>query len=122
MKIAIKSGTNSTPVIAVLVAALAAAAGAGSAIAAQPDDALTKKVAYGDLDLESAQGAKALYARIRSAARGVCAPFESRELSRLPAWQACVDNAVESAVARINKPLVSALHSQSVSRSSGNKS
>jgi UrcA family protein len=106
----------------IIATTLMAFAAGASALAAQPADRLTKRVTYGDLNLESPEGAKALYSRLRYAAREVCSPFESKELSRRDMWQACVSGALESAVAKINKPLVSALHNQSTSRPSNDKS
>ena len=110
MTTAIKTQFNSASVLAAAFVALVCAAGTGKALAAQPDDVLTKKVAYGDLNLESAQGAKVLYVRLRAASHEVCAPLESIELSRQVAWHECVNNAMDSAVAKIDKPMVSALH------------
>jgi UrcA family protein len=100
--------------------AIAYAAGGGSALAQQPTEPETKKVTFGDLDVDSPEGAKALYTRLRSAALQVCSPLESRELSRMIAWQTCVSSALSSAVAQINKPKVTALHIQSTSRPAGN--
>jgi UrcA family protein len=118
MKSAIKTQSKSTAfILAATVVALACAASAGRALADQPGEALSKKVTYGDLDLESQQGAKALYARLRFAAREVCVPFESIELSRQRVWRNCVDNALDSAVAQVNKTRVTALHNQTVNHS-----
>jgi UrcA family protein len=104
-----------------LVMVAAVASSPGQTLAAEAADRLTKKVTYGDLNLESQEGAKVLYSRLQFAAREVCAPFESRELSRQRAWRTCFNEAVESAVAKVNKPLVSALHNQGATRSN-NKS
>jgi UrcA family protein len=109
-------------IVSIIATTLVVFAAASSALAAEPSDRLTKKVTYGDLNLESPEGAKALYARLRFAAREVCSPLEGRELSHGSAWKVCVNDAMESAVAKINKPLVSALHNQSVGRSSNDKS
>ena len=83
---------------------------------AQSAQVLTKTVRYDVRSLSTESGARILYTRVRSAAREVCTPFESRELSRRSIWQSCVDNAVASAVLKINSPLVSALHNQSSGR------
>jgi UrcA family protein len=87
-------------------------AGAGTAGAADGVDRLNKTVAYGDLDIDTAAGAKILYARIRSAAGEVCAPFEGDELARKVRWHSCYDHAVETAVADVNKPSLTALHGE----------
>jgi UrcA family protein len=109
-------------IASIIATTLVVFAAASSALAAQPADRLTKRVTYGDLNLESPEGAKALYSRLRSAAQEVCSPFDSKELSHRGAWRACVDGALEAAVAKIDKPLVSALHNQSAGRSSNGKS
>jgi UrcA family protein len=123
MQITIRNQCKSVaPIIYTILVALAAASSIGRTLAAEPVDRLTKRVTYGDLNLESQEGAKVLYARLRSAAREVCSPLESRELSHRSSWQACVNGALESAVVKINKPMVSALHNQSAGRSSNDKS
>jgi UrcA family protein len=123
MQITIRNERRSVAsILATTLVVLAAASSIGQTLAAQPVDRLTKRVTYGDLNLESQEGAKVLYARLRFAAREVCSPLEGRELSRRSAWNACINDALESAVAKINKPLVSALHNQGAGRSSNDKS
>jgi UrcA family protein len=95
---------------------LGLAAGAGTAVAADGDQ-LSKTVAYGDLNLDTAVGANVLYARIRTAAREVCAPFEGRELARKVRWDSCFDHAVQSAVAQVDKPSLTALYSDKIKAS-----
>jgi UrcA family protein len=85
--------------------------------AAELSQPLTRIVAYGDLNLDSAQGAQVLYARLRTAARSVCAPLEGRDLGQQRHWHHCFDHAVDAAVAEVNKTTVSALHNQMVNRS-----
>ena len=113
MKIA--SNNRSNVLVNVLAASLillgGAHAGAG-AQAAQPESPLTKKVVYGDLNLETETGAKILYSRLRHAAQDVCSPFEGRDPSRQVQWRTCYDQAVTAAVARVNNSRVTALHNQ----------
>jgi UrcA family protein len=78
--------------------------------AGQPDP-LTTVVAYEDLNVDTTAGAKALYSRLRAAAKEVCAPLEGRHLRR-SLWQGCFDNAVTAAVVQVNKTRVTALHNQ----------
>jgi UrcA family protein len=111
MKTIIKSMTS---VIASSVVTLGCMGFATSSQAAEPGEALTKIVAYGDLNLDSDQGAKVLYARLRTAARSVCSPFESRELTAELIWQTCFDHAVSAAVTQINKNKVTALHNRTI--------
>jgi len=90
---------------------LACAASSGRAVA-QSEEFLTKAVVYGDLNLDSDQGVKVLYARLQYAAHYVCSPLESRELGRKTAWQTSVNNALASAVTQVNNPRVTAFHNQ----------
>lgn len=83
-----------------------------SAVAADGPVPLTRTVDYGDLNLDSERGAKILYARLQEAAEDVCTPFEGRDLDRKARWQACFDQALTAAVARVNKSRVTALHNQ----------
>jgi UrcA family protein len=80
------------------------AAGAGAAHAQDSSHAiaLTKMVAYSDLDLESMQGARILYARLRNAATRVCMPQRSHDLAD-DGFPACYDSAMADAVRKINK-------------------
>jgi UrcA family protein len=120
MKVATNARSATLPsMIAAALVAIACAANAGTAQASEPGQPpLTKKVAYGDLNLNNEQDAKVLYHRLRFAAREVCTPFESGELDLRRIWQTCVDHAVASAVAQINRPMVTIVHNRSVNRSS----
>jgi UrcA family protein len=89
--------------------ALAAQAGEpGTAPAEKHDDVVVR---YADLDLTSAEGAKALYARLSSAAERACgkAP-NSRELKARSQYKACFDRTLEKAVGKVGNPSVQALH------------
>ena len=78
--------------------------------AAESSQGLQEIVAYGDLNLDSEQGAKVLYSRLRHAAQDVCAPFEGRELTQKQEWRDCYDKALATAVVKVNKTMVTALH------------
>jgi UrcA family protein len=118
MKTAIKTQMNSTAsMLAAGLFALICAASGGKALATEPSQPLTKIVHYGDLNLDSEQGAKVLYARLRGAARDVCIPLENLGMTHRHLWKTCFDNAVANAVGQINKTTVSALHIQTVNRS-----
>jgi UrcA family protein len=82
--------------------------------AAEPAQFYSTVVSYGDLNLDSEQGAKVLYARIRSAAGSVCSSLESRNLTEKKLWQGCFDNAVANAVGQVNNVRVTALHNQMI--------
>jgi UrcA family protein len=117
MNTAIKTRLNSmTSMLATGLFTLICAA-SGGALAAEPPESLTKIVHYGDLNLDSKQGAEALYARLRSAAKEVCSPLQSIEMSRQHEWKNCFNNALANAVGQVDKTTVSALHVQAVNRS-----
>jgi UrcA family protein len=88
---------------------LSGAALGGTALAREPSStatitsSVTYPVGYGDLDVATAKGAKTLYLRIRYAAETLCehaATWGKKE------GQACVNKAVNDAVARVNAPLL----------------
>jgi UrcA family protein len=82
MKTAIKTQSMfSASVVAASFLAFGGAAMGGRAQAGEQTS--TTIVRYGDLNLDSEQGAKVLYARIRSAAGSVCSSLEGRDLRDL---------------------------------------
>jgi UrcA family protein len=116
MKTAIK--TQSISAASILAAGFIALSGAATVVpaqAAEPAQSHTKIVRYGDLNLDTEQGAKVLYTRIRGAAGNVCSWLDGRNLSEKTLRQACFDKAVASAVEQVNKARVTALHNQIVS-------
>ena len=119
MKIAANAQFSALPsmIVAALVA-LVCAAGAEMTQASEPGEPLTKKVVYGDLNLNTEQGAKTLYNRLRGAAEEVCAPFKDVGLARRAVWKNCVNHAVTVAVEQVDRPMVTAVHNRSVNRSS----
>jgi UrcA family protein len=64
-------------------------------------------VGYSDLDISTKKGAKTLYLRIRFAAETLC---ESAATWGKKEGQACVNKAVDDAVVRLNRPLLSQYH------------
>ena len=102
---------------AAMLAACLLAGTSGVALAASPqDDVPSMVVAYGDLDLSTAEGTRTLYKRISTAARQVC-PFEdSRDLARLALSHACREQAIARAVHDVNSPRLAALHADRVKR------
>lgn len=118
MKIATNAQFAARPsMIAAALMAIICAASAYTTQASEPGEPLTKKVAYGDLNLETEQGASTLYKRLSVAAEEVCAPYKTIDLARRVAWQNCVARAVTSAVEQVNRPMVSAVHNRKVNRS-----
>jgi UrcA family protein len=67
-------------------------------------------VPFSDLDLSKIEGATALYARIRHAARAACDTILTQQPGLGEKYRACVDRAIAEAVARANRPLLSQYH------------
>jgi UrcA family protein len=67
-------------------------------------------VHFADLDLTRNAGVAVLYARIRFAAREVCAPVEDRRLQSIAARDRCVTQAIARAVADVNVPTLTSYH------------
>src|SRR5271165_271768 len=76
---------------------------------------VTYPVRYSDLDVSEMKGAKTLYLRIRYAAESLC---ESAATWGKKEDRACVNKAVDDAIAHVNLPLLSQYHQL---RSKGNK-
>ena len=88
---------------------------AGASTAAPPGvfEPLKLSVSYADLNIESAAGIKALYSRLEFAAERVCAPFDDGQHRTANFhFQACYRSALDSAVAKINMPTLTAMHSR----------
>ncbi len=95
MKISNKSSTNS--VASIIISTFAMVAGISTVSTARAGDDEPRKtmiVSYADLNVDTEQGAKVLYARIRQAAQDVCATLESRELLVRAKWLRCFDSAM----------------------------
>lgn len=101
-----------------LFAAAAMGATAPAAEARQFDRAI---VAYGDLNLDSQQGTKALYARLRNSAEDVCSSIDGRNLFLKRLWQTCFDQAVGAAVLQVNRPSLTTLHNDTMNRMRGDR-
>ena len=113
-------GTRRTLLACTLVATLVA--GSVPALADPPARARTLAdsitVRFADLNVHSAEGARALYGRIRSAAQTVCGPrFSLWDGGHVTAWKQCYRLTIDDAVARINQPLLTNLH-QNLGKSS----
>ena len=112
MMIHTRRATHASVLGASMLAAVAALAMVGPA-SAQSDDAdgpLSVTVRYRDLNLASEAGAKAMFARIESAARRVCgeAP-DLRDLGRVAVYDHCRSDTVARTVRTLGEPLVAAV-------------
>jgi UrcA family protein len=122
MKNLIKTQSNSAKfMVAAGFLALGCTAIGGTALALEPtaasttDWSVTYRVGYRDLDVSTMKGAKTLYLRIRYAAETLC---ESAATWGKKEGDACVQKAVNDAVARVDAPLLTQYNQQ---RSKGGK-
>jgi UrcA family protein len=71
------------------------------------DDTYAVTVQFADLDLNREAGIARLYARIKGAARRVCDQQANDQLAASQNYPVCVKRAVSTAVARIDRPMLS---------------
>jgi UrcA family protein len=71
---------------------------------------LSETVRYGDLDVNKAEGAQALYKRLNRAAKTVCAPLQGRDLQSSIEHRTCIGEALANAVVDVNQPLLTQHH------------
>jgi UrcA family protein len=84
---------------------------ASAAAGANPHDTeeiRSEKVNFVDLNLSTLAGVNVLYDRITRAARLVCAPAD--EFGHRSEFAKCCETAVDAAIAKVNNPLLSAVH------------
>jgi UrcA family protein len=65
---------------------------------------------YVSAELNTPQGAEALYTRIKRAAQIVCHQVNIRELHEYMLYKQCYDRAVDAAVAKVDSGRLTALH------------
>lgn len=90
--------------------ALLCSLGAGAVPAHASDfDQVSIKVHVGDLDLSTSEGAKAALSRIHKAAQQICGPDQDlKDLNSRSQFDQCVSQAVDRAVASLDRPMVTA--------------
>jgi UrcA family protein len=100
------------PVCALIL--LTASAGESRAAPAQSaENPPSRTVRFDDLDLGTARGVRTLYLRIRDAARSVCGVYERAEtLFPSAPFDACVQKAMQSAVAAAEVPALAAYYEE----------
>ena len=76
---------------------------------ADPAGTRSIEVGFRDLDLNTQSGAAKLYRRIQGAAQRVCG-YEATLAEAQSIWERCVLPTVDAAVAKVNSPLLTALH------------
>ena len=88
-----------------LVTLASAAAGANPH---DTDEIRSEKVNFADLNLSTLAGVNVLYDRISRAAHLVCAPAD--EFVHHTEYTKCCQTALDAAIAKVNNPLLSAVH------------
>ena len=75
----------------------------------EAEDVPSKTVRFSDLDITKSDGAKALYSRIRAAARDVCELSTGTDPIQRMAIKGCIEKAVDKAVKDVNAPMLTQL-------------
>jgi UrcA family protein len=96
--------------IARICVLVAAASLAPIAAIAAPKAPHTVTVEYRDLNLNDSKDVTALYDRLGSASREVCAHLESKNVNQQRLWRQCVNKTLARAVLRVNDRTLTAMH------------
>ena len=78
--------------------------------APQNDGVPSRVVRFADLDLQSREGIRALYSRIRTAAQEVCEPVYFRVAESNSSKRRCQERAIEQAVTAVRSESLTAFH------------
>jgi len=99
--------------IAAIVATGLALPLAGMAAAPSHIDDAAVKVSYSDLNINNEAGAKVLYSRLQRASQEVCGVGSHnivRSLTETRKAQACYEDALTSAIEKLDSELLTAIH------------
>lgn len=78
--------------------------------APENDGVPSRVVRFADLNLQSREGIRALYSRIRTAAQEVCEPVYFRAAQSNISRRRCQERAIEQAVAAVGSQSLTAFH------------
>lgn len=73
----------------------------------------SETVHFSDLNLASSKDAQRLYTRLRRAAENVCGDYDLRDFVDSKEARKCEDDAVSDAVAKVNRPMLTAVYDRS---------
>ncbi len=107
--------------LAIVVAASFAIALSGDArtiVLQSSDQRVAVSVVYGDLDLDSPIGAKAMLGRIQIAARQICGDHARDGVEARVEHRACVESVTQAAIAKLGRPMVASLNGWATGASS----
>lgn len=99
--------------LTLLAGALLCAAGASAGpMSGEAVQTRTEKVKYAPSQVATQQGASALYAELKTAAQHVCTDPDPAQMryEAEAAFQACVEEALTTAVRKIGIPMLTVLH------------
>jgi UrcA family protein len=85
-------------------------AGAVTTLSPDSDEVPRRIVRFADLNLESKEGVRRLYSRIRSAAQEVCVPVYFRITQSSLSQRHCEEHAIDAAVTAVRSESLTALH------------
>ena len=74
------------------------------------DETPRRVVRFADLNLQSREGVRALYSRIKTAAQAVCEPVYFRVAESNITQRRCQERAIEQAVASVSSTSLTAFH------------
>jgi len=96
----------------VAIAALGAATLSLFSVSASAEAPIPQQqVNFGDLDLSKSRDTARLYSRLRSASSAVCSDFAGYRGTRMrDRYAACIDRALNDAIATIGNPSLAELH------------
>ena len=116
-----KSSLNNAALLAVALSMGAVICGAAASVAnaetSPPATSTTETISISDLDLSTADGARAFLKRIDIAAQRACGgdPVRSPLFPREPGhFEQCVRQAVSTAVRQADEPMVAAAHTEAL--------
>jgi len=81
-----------------------------------PQDLRLINVHFADLDLTRSEAAAVLYQRLAGAARTVCTSLEGRDLASQMRFKGCVDSAIGSAIAKVDRPVLTTYYKTRTNR------
>jgi UrcA family protein len=102
--------TRHRAIVGTLLLTATAAVGTAWADANPAVRAVSIEVEYTDINLATEAGAESLYYRIVRAARTACGPTDSRSSRVMSEYRGCLRQAIDTAVAEVNSPKLSAVH------------
>jgi UrcA family protein len=90
-----------------------------TARASRDEETARTTVHFGDLDLQSYQGASALYSRLSQAASRVCSAIMEPYVRMTRAYHTCHSEALSKAVQQVDRPLLTQIYDRHLPKEIG---